>query len=117
MARTQKKTAILGVREKVAIRAVGGKKWRMFTAKLDTGAEYSRIGADKAVKLRLGPLVDVKRMKTSGGGRQRRVIVPASVRIGGYQISVRFSISMRRPGVLIGCRTMRGRFTVDPNKN
>jgi hypothetical protein len=116
MARKQPKTPItVGKWEKVAIRAEDGKWWR-FTAKLDTGAEYSRIGASKAAELRLGPIVDVKRIKTSGGARQRRVIVPASVRIAKDQIKVHFSISMRRPGVLIGCRTMRGRFTVDPAK-
>lgn len=43
----------LGLREKVAIRAHGGKKWRIFSAKLDTGTGWSRIGAGKAAKLGL----------------------------------------------------------------
>ena len=118
MARTAKKKrkTTLGLREKVAICAVGGKKWRMFTAKMDTGAVWSRIGARKAADLALGPILDVVRVKT-GSGRQRRLLVPASVRIGRYQIAARFSVSMQRRGVLIGTRTMGGRFTVDPQKH
>lgn len=96
--REPKKTT-LGLREKVAIRAVGGKKWRIFTAKLDTGAVWSRIGARKAAQLGLGPILDVVRIKTSGGGRQSRVLVPASLRIGSHRIAARFSVSMRRPSV------------------
>lgn len=118
MARKRKKKAktTLGLREKVAIRAVSGKKWRIFTAKIDTGAVWSRIGARKAALLGLGPILDVVRIKTSGGGSQNRVLVPASLRIGGSRIAARFSVSMRRPGVLIGTRTMSSRFVVDPNK-
>jgi hypothetical protein len=117
MARTarKKRKTTLGLREKVAIRAVDGKKWRMFSAKIDTGAVWSRIGARKAANLALGPILDVIRVKT-GSGKQRRLLVPASVRIGRYQIAARLSISMQRGGVLIGTRTMGGRFTVDPKK-
>ena len=87
----------------------------MFTAKIDTGADWSRIGARKAVDLGLGPIVDVVRVKT-GSGRQNRLLVPASVRIGRYQIAANFSVSMQRLGVLIGTRTMGSRFTVNPRK-
>jgi hypothetical protein len=120
MARKRRKKAraktTLGLREKVAIRAVGARKWRIFTAKLDTGALWSRIGARKAAKLGLGPILDVVRIKTSGGGRQNRVLVPASLRIGSCRIAALFSVSMRRPGVLIGTRTMSSRFVVDPKQ-
>src|SRR3989442_433249 len=51
---------------------------------------------------------------TPGGGRKRGLVFPASLRIGRYQIAARFSVSMQRPGVLIGTRTMGSRFTVDP---
>ena len=94
----------------------GARKWRIFTATLDTGAVWSRIGARKAAKLGLGPILDVVRIKTSGGGRQNRVLVPASLRIGSCRIAALFSVSMRRPGVLIGTRTMSSRFVVDPKQ-
>jgi hypothetical protein len=119
MARTRKKKrkTTLGLREKVAIRAHGGKKWRMFSAKLDTGAGWSRIGAGKAAKLGLGPILDVKPIGTSDGGAQRRLIVPASLRIAGYQLAARFTVSMGKPGVLIGRRTIGSRFVIDPKKS
>lgn len=115
--RKKKRKTTLGLREKVAIRARDGKnkKWRMFTAKIDTGADRSRIGARNAAKLGLGPIVDVVRIKT-GSGRQSRLVVPASLRIGRHRIAAQFSVSMQRPGVLIGTRTMGSRFTVDPKK-
>lgn len=112
----QKKKETLGLREKVAIRPVSGGKWQMFTAKLDTGAAWSRIGARKAAKLKLGPIVDVKSIGTSDGGSQLRLVVPASLRIASRQIAVNFTISMTKPGVLIGRRTMGNRFSIDPKK-
>src|SRR5437867_384682 len=118
MARKRKKKpkTILGLREKVAIRAVGGEKWQPFTAKLDTGASWSRIGARKAAKLKLGPILDVKSIPTSDGGKQLLLIVPASLRIDDYQIAAHFTVSMGKPGVLIGRRTMGSRFRIDPKK-
>lgn len=106
----------LGLWEKVAIRAGKGKKWKRFAAKLDTGAYWSRIGAKKAAKLKLGPILEVCRIGTSDGGKQSRVVVPASLRIGGYQIDARFTVSMSKPGVLIGRRAMGSRFRIDPKK-
>jgi hypothetical protein len=114
MARKVKTT--LGLWEKVAIRARKGKRWQRFPAKLDTGASWSRIGAQKAAKLKLGPILEVRSISTSDGGKQRRVLVPASLRIGNYQIAARFTVSMRKPGVLIGRRTMGSRFQIDPKK-
>lgn len=119
MRRRRRKTpkkVTLGLREKVAIRAGDG-TWHRFTAKLDTGASWSRIGVLKAAALNLGPILDVKTIGTSDGGTQRRILVPASVRIAGYQIDARFTVSMSKPGVLIGRRTMGSRFRIDPKKS
>jgi hypothetical protein len=106
---------MVGLRENVAIRAQDG-SWHRFTAKFDTGAKWSRIGASKAAKLRLVPILEVRPIGTSDGGTQRRIIVPASLRVGGYQIDARFTVSMGKSGVLIGRRTIGSRFTVDPKK-
>src|SRR5262245_34461940 len=43
----------------------GDKKWHILTAKTDTGAEWSRIGARKAAQLRFAQFPDVVRIKTS----------------------------------------------------
>lgn len=114
--RRAKPKTTLGRQEKVAIRAVGGKSWKRFTAKLDTGAVWSRIGAKKAAALKLGPIGDVRSIRTSDGGEQRRVIVPASLRIGDRRIAAHFTVSTAKPGVLIGRRTMGGRFRIDPKR-
>ena len=105
----------LGLREYVLIRPQNGRKWKRFEAKIDTGAKWSRIGVREAIKLGLGPIVDVVTIR-SGTGQERRVVVPASVKIGKYRVEVRFTISTRRQGVLIGRRTIGKRFQVIPSK-
>jgi hypothetical protein len=106
----------VGRREHVLIRRVTGKKWTLFSAKLDTAAFWSRIGAREAAKLGLGPITHVLRIRTSGGRTELRVLVPATLRIGGHRIAANFTVSTRRPGILIGRRTMGKRFTVAPSK-
>ncbi len=106
---------ILGLWEYVLIRRENGRTWKRFKAKLDTGALWSRIGAKEAAKLRLGPITDVCKIRT-GSGRETRVIVPAKVRIGMHQIAVRFTVSTRRDGVLIGRRTIGKRFRISPSR-
>ena len=78
-----------------------------------------RAGRDrvkKAAELRLGPILKVVDIGTSDGSTQRRILVPASLRIATIQIDARFTVSMSKPGVLIGRRTMGSRFRVDPKK-
>ena len=89
-----------------------GSKWRAYKAKLDTGAEWSRIGAREAAKLGLGPIVGVRKIRTSSGHKELRIIVPAKLKMGGHLIAARFSISTRVPGVLIGQKTMGKRVKV-----
>jgi hypothetical protein len=43
----------------------GEKKWHILTVKIDTGAEWSRIGARKAAQFRFAQFLDVVRIKTS----------------------------------------------------
>src|SRR5207249_4106338 len=102
--------------EYVVIRRAKGKKWNYFNATIDTGAKWSRIGVTEAAQLKLGPIEDVRRIGTSDGGSELRPVVPATVRIGGRQVTVHFTVSTGKEGVLIGRRTLRNRFTVDPAK-
>lgn len=103
----------LGLWEYVLIRRESGGKWKRFKAKLDTGAHWSRIGAKEAAKLRLGPITGIRKIGT-GSGRETRVLVPAKVQIGSHRITVGFTVSTRRGGVLIGRRTIGKRFRISP---
>ena len=105
----------LGVHEHVLVRPVkGNKEWTKFKAKLDTGANWSRIGVRQAAKLKLGPIEDSQSIRTSGGGIELRLVVPAKVRIARHQVIVHFTVSTKKSGVPIGRRTLRKRFIVDP---
>lgn len=106
----------LGIWEKIFVRRIKGAKWTKFNAKFDTGAEWSRIWLKDAARLKLGPIEDTQRIRTSGGGRQLRPVVPATVRIAGRRVTVHFTVSNRKAGILIGRRTLRKRFIVDPAK-
>ena len=106
----------LGLHENVLIRPQHGRKWKRFKAKIDTGAKWSRIGVEEAVKLRLGPIINARTIRT-GTGSERRIVVPASVKIGKYRVAVQFTISTRRSGVLIGRRTIGKRFRIIPSKS
>jgi len=104
----------LGLWEYIRIRRAGGVKWTRFEAKLDSGAAHSRIGAKEAAALKLGPIIEVLKIKT-GSGSEIRVVVPAEIRIGGPKIkNVNFTVSTRNDGVLIGRRTIGKRFTISP---
>jgi len=105
----------LGLHEYVLIRPQNSRKWKRFEAKIDTGAKWSRIGVREAIKLGLGPIVDVLTI-TTGTGKERRIVVPACVKIGKYRVAVRFTISTRRREVLIGRRTIGKRFQVIPSE-
>jgi hypothetical protein len=106
----------LGRLEHVLIRRDVNAKWQPFDAKIDTGAFWSRIGAKEAARLRLGPISDVRTITTSNGGKERRVLVPAKLRIAGIRIAAHFTVSPRKSGVLIGRRTLGKRFRVSPSR-
>jgi hypothetical protein len=91
-------------------------RWARFDAKLDTGAYYCRIGAKEAAALRLGPIIDVVKIKT-GSGSETRIVVPTEVRIGGLKINnVKFTVTTRNDGVLIGRRTIGKRFKISSSE-
>ena len=107
----------LGWREYVLIRRKTDGKWIRFKAKLDTGADRSRIGAKEAATLGLEPIVGIRKITTFGNGRREtRRVVSASVRIGGHRIAVKFRLSTSKSGVLIGKSTMGKRFKISPSQ-
>jgi predicted aspartyl protease len=113
----------LGRVEWIRIRSKRGKKqWGpRLEAKLDTGADWSRIGAERAAELRLGPIEEVHEITTSNGAKENRIRVAASVRIGGVDVDTHFVVSTTREKVTIGLNTMKDlshllKFTIDPTR-
>jgi hypothetical protein len=107
----------LGLWEYILIRRMTDGKWMQFKAKLDTGADRSRIGAKEAAQLGLEPIKGVHKTTTFGNGRKEtRRVVSASVRIGGHRINVKFRVSTSKSGVLIGRSTMKTWFKISPSQ-
>lgn len=100
----------------------GRAKWSSpLKAKLDTGADWSRIGAEKAADLRLGPILKVHEITTSSGAQENRVRVPARVLINGVDVHTHFVVSTGKENVIIGLNTMKelsqlSRFSIDPTR-
>ncbi len=110
-----KEMRTVGLWEYVLIRRATGGKWTRFKAKIDSGARWSRIGVKEAAQLKLGPIIDSRKIRT-GTGHEVRAVVPARICIGGYRIVVRLTVSTRRNGVLIGRRTLGKRFKIIPSR-
>ncbi len=114
---SRKGKSIIGQLERVTLHSEGGK--RAATARIDTGATWSSIDVKLAAKLRLGPIIEAKAIKSSHGSSVRPV-VKAKVTLAGRTINGRFTVYDRRRmkhPVLIGRNILRGKFIVDPSKN
>ena len=105
---------VLGRTEWIKIRSTGERaEWSSrLKAKIDTGADWSRIGAEQAADLGLGPIVKTHVITTSSGAKEKRVRVPARVRIDGIELDTHFVISTGKKNVLIGLNTMKDLSTV-----
>ncbi len=113
----------LGRVEWIRIRSPRGRgKWSSpLEAKLDTGADWSRIGAEQAADLRLGPILKVHVITTSSGAKENRVRVPARVLINGVDVHTHFVVSTGKENVIIGLNTRKelsqqSRFRIDPTR-
>ncbi len=107
-----KKKKILGLIEKVKINE------HLVTAKVDTGAKYNSISSTLARKLNLGPVIRKIKIKTSNGYSKREV-VKAKITIKGRKINALFNIAERSHmnyPVLIGTRTLKKGFLINPSK-
>jgi len=103
---------ILGAVEPVYI---DGKK---YLAKIDTGADSSSMCTSLVKKLRLGKPVRKVKIRSSHG-RTVRKVYKKEILLGGKKIKATFSIVPRTHMnylILIGKRTLRGKFIIDVSK-
>lgn len=103
---------IIGLIEKVKVNG------RQVTAKIDTGASRSSIDLNLAAKLKLGPIVGVKKVKSSLGKRHRP-LVQATLDIKGVRIKAKLGLDTRsklKYHLLIGKSTLKKHFLIDPSK-
>src|SRR2546425_12878080 len=99
----------LGRVEWIRIRSPRGRgKWSSpVKAKLDTGADWARIGAEQAAGLRLGPILKGHVITTSSGAKKNRVRVPARVLINRVDAQRHSVVSTGKENVILGLHTMK----------
>ena len=96
---------------------IGGKK-EIMLAKMDTGASKSSIDSRLAARLKLGPVIKTKLIKSAHGNKLRPVI-EAEVIIKGKKIKTEFTLADRahlKYRVLIGQNILKHGFMVDATK-
>ena len=106
---------VIGITEKVKIIGI---KEKEVIAKIDTGADSNSISLKLASELQLGPIIKTIRVKISNG-YERRAVVKAKLRIKNRRIIALFNITDRshlKYPVLIGKRTLKKGFLIDPSK-
>nr|MCK4930109.1 ATP-dependent zinc protease [Nanoarchaeota archaeon] len=111
-----KDRTIVGLIEKIIVRSNSNKK--ELIARIDTGATKSSIDLTLASKLKLGPVVDSRLIKSAHGTRLRPV-VEAEVTIHGRTLRAKFTLAdrnhMKYP-VLIGQNILKKGFLIDPTR-
>ena len=86
---------------------------------MDTGATKSSIDTRLADRLKLGPIVKTKIVK-SAQGNQLRPIIEAEIILADRQMKSEFTLADRahmKYKVLIGINLLENGFLVDPSKN
>lgn len=115
MAGKRSKT-LIGQLERVTLSSKSGKQ--TVTARIDTGATLSSIDVKLAAKLKLGPIIEAKAIKSSHGSSVRPVVL-AKVKLQDRTINGLFTVydrkRMKYP-VLIGRNILKGKFIIDPSK-
>jgi hypothetical protein len=109
---------LVGLTDKVKVK---GKKSVETIAKFDTGAKRTSIDISIAAKAKLGPIIDVVKVKTASlkGGYVKRPVVEAELFICGKKIKVEANIEDRvhsKQKVLIGRDIIKSNFIVDVEK-
>jgi len=90
---------------------------KQVVAKIDTGATRSSIDINLASKLKLGPVIKSKIVKSASGNRLRPVI-EGEILLAGKKIKSEFTLADRthmKYAVLIGVHVLRQGFLVDPS--
>ena len=114
MAKLKKK--VIGLTEKVKIIGKKGKS-RILTARIDTGATLSSMDNKLAAKLKLGPVVRTKLVKSAAGSSSRPVI-KVTVKIAGKELKSEFTMADRKHmkyALLIGQNVLKKGFLIDPS--
>ena len=109
---------IVGVIEKVVLLSKDGQN-KEVEAKIDTGASKSSIDLQLASKLKLGPVI-TSRMVKSAHGNKLRPVIEAEIILAGKKMKSEFTLADRshmRYNVLIGVNTLKHGFLVDPSIN
>ena len=113
--RTLEGLIVIGLTEKVYVHS-GSKK--AVTAKIDTGATKSSIDTNLAAKLKLGPVIKSKLVKSAHGSKLRPII-EATIEIAGKIIKSEFTLADRahmKYRILIGQNILKHGFLIDPSK-
>lgn len=87
-------------------------------ARIDTGATKSSIDYKLAGKLKLGPVIESRLIKSAHGNKLRPVI-EATIVMRGKRIKSKFTLADRehmKYKILIGQNILRKGFLIDPNK-
>jgi hypothetical protein len=96
-----------------------GKRQKSVIAKIDTGAGQSSIDTNFATKMKLGPIICSKVIRSSHG-TTLRAVVKAHIRFAGRRMRARFNIADRRHmryKVLLGVNILkRLGVLVDPSR-
>lgn len=107
---------VVGLLEKVKLNGHSGNE--EIIARMDTGATNSAIDLQLASKLKLGPVIESKIVKSTHGTKLRPVI-EAEIDLCGRKIKDRFTLAdrshMRYP-ILIGQNILKQGFLIDPSK-
>ncbi len=107
---------VIGLVEPVAI--IHGEERDEVKARIDTGATRSSIDLALASKLRLGPVIASKVIRSANGAKLRPM-VEATVELHGKRITATFTLADREQmqyQVLIGQNILKRGFLIDPNK-
>lgn len=106
----------IGLVEKVTVH--GENDSRTVKARIDTGATYSSIDTHLAAELRLGPIEEVKIIKSANGKRVRPAI-ETTLTLADKDCKGVFTLADRshmKFEVLIGRDVLKQGFIIDPNK-
>jgi hypothetical protein len=126
-------TPLIGWREDVRLVDLGGS---VVVAKIDTGARTAALHADEitikgkrvifvldvdGVQHKLNvPIIGVKRVKSSSGHSEKRVVIETDIQVGHHKFTAEVTLTDRTDmGVpmLLGRNTIKGRFLVNPARS
>ena len=107
---------VIGLTEKVLVHNSTSKK--AVKAKIDTGATKSSIDTNLAAKLRLGPVIKSKLIKSAHGSKLRPII-EATIELADKVIKSEFTLADRahmKYSILIGQNILKHGYLIDPSK-